>query len=71
LHRSLASIHDLKAYCLQDTNSHKKELSEYVGNKYPELFVRHLRESKSKNAHYLKLFEATLAAELNAKENAL
>ncbi|MDB5226637.1 MAG: hypothetical protein JWN78_830 [Bacteroidota bacterium] len=64
------TVDDLKGYCLPDMKGNKKSLSEYVGNKYPELFMRHKRESKSKNAHYIKLFEATIAAELSKTENA-
>lgn len=66
----LYTIHDLKAHCFPTQRANKKSLISCVGNKYPQLFHPYKRETRNRHAHYSKLFEATVAAELISSTNA-
>jgi hypothetical protein len=58
------TLSDLKEHCFPDLKANKRALSKCMGTKYPQLFLKYQLETKSKHAYYIKLFEATIAAEI-------
>jgi hypothetical protein len=66
----LFTIDDLKAHCFPHQKSNKRALLQCIGKKYPQLYLKYERETQNRHAHYTKLFEATIAAELINSENA-
>jgi hypothetical protein len=65
----LLTIDDLKNHCFPNLKANKKELIDWITNKYPELLFKYQLEKKNRHAYYGKLFEATIAAEIISSKN--
>lgn len=61
-------IEDLKRYCFPDERSNKKALTQYLLDKFPEIYSAARKEKQNRNPYYTPMFEAIIAALVHLKK---